>query len=132
MLNFFFSFNGRVRRTNYFFGALVTGFVASIFSMHALHVGHVRWVGDYDAFEAVRWTPPFGFWLVGSVVGFACFWAKLALASKRWHDTGATGWLAVLQIIPFIEFLIFILLCLIPPTRGPNQYGPDPRGATAA
>jgi uncharacterized membrane protein YhaH (DUF805 family) len=127
MLHFFFGFHGRVRRTTFFFGALVTSLVASAFGLHWLHVNHIRWGWDYDAFEAVRWSMPPGFWLVGTIVGIGCFWAKLALAAKRWHDTGATGWLALLSLIPLIEFLVFLLLCLLPPTRGPNAYGPDPR-----
>lgn len=127
MLHFFFGFNGRVRRTNFFFGALITGIVASAFGLHWLHMSHVRWGWDYDAFEVVPWAMAPGFWLVATIVGLGCFWAKLALTAKRWHDAGVTGWLTVLSFLPGIDFLIFVLLCLIPPTRGPNPYGPDPR-----
>ena len=127
MLNFFFGFQGRVRRTNFFFGALVTTLVGWAFGIHWLHASHFRWVDDYDAIDTFGWSMPPGFWLIGSIVGLGCVWAKLALTVKRWHDTGATGWLTLLSLIPVIEFLIFLLLCLLPPTRGPNQYGPDPR-----
>jgi uncharacterized membrane protein YhaH (DUF805 family) len=127
MLHFFFGFQGRVRRTNFFFGALVTGLVAAAVGRHWLHVNHLRWGGDYDAFESARWSMAPGFWVVGTIVGIGCFWAKLALTAKRWHDTGATGWLTILSFSPLIEFLVFLLLCLLPPTRGPNPYGPDPR-----
>jgi uncharacterized membrane protein YhaH (DUF805 family) len=131
MLHFFFGFQGRVRRTNFFFGALVTSLVASAFGLHWLYMHNIRWGWDYDAFESVRWSMAPGFWLVGTIVGIGCFWAKLALTVKRWHDTGATGWLALLSLIPLFEFLVFILLCLLPPTRGPNLYGPDPRAEPA-
>ena len=131
MLQFFFSFEGRVRRTNFFFGALVTGLVAWAFGLHWLRMSHFGWGWDYDAFDSVRWSMAPGFWLVGSIVGLGCFWAKLALTAKRWHDLGATGWLAVLSLIPAIDFLIFLLLCVIPPTRGSNPYGPDPRAEPA-
>ena len=80
MLHFFFGFHGRVRRTNFFFGALVTGLVASAFGLHWLHVNHIRWGWDYDAFEAVRWSMPPGFWLVGDDRG-----DRLSLGEARAH-----------------------------------------------
>lgn len=127
MLQFFFSFYGRVRRTHFFFGALVTTLIGWAFGMHWLHVGHFRWVDDYDAIDSFRWSMPPGFWLIGTIVGIGCFWAKLALTAKRWHDCGVTGWLTLLSLIWGLDGIIFLLLCLIPPTRGPNAYGPDPR-----
>jgi uncharacterized membrane protein YhaH (DUF805 family) len=131
MLQFFFGFHGRVRRTNFFFGALVTGLVAWAFGLHWLYANHLRWGWNYDAFEAVSWSMAPGFWLIGTIVGIGCFWANLALTVKRWHDAGATGWLTILSLIPPIQFLVFLLLCLLPPTRGPNRYGPDPRTVPA-
>jgi uncharacterized membrane protein YhaH (DUF805 family) len=132
VLNFFFSFNGRVRRTNFFFGALVTNVIAWSFGIHWLHMSHFRWVYDYDAFDYVAWPVSPGFFLVGSIIALGCFWAGLALTAKRWHDAGASGWLTLLSFIPGVHFLIFLLLCLLPPTRGDNQYGADPRTGAAA
>jgi uncharacterized membrane protein YhaH (DUF805 family) len=130
MLNFFFGFHGRIRRTHYFAGALVTNLVAGAFDAQVFWGGHLsRWHGDYGFFG---WGLAPGFWLTAMVVGIACSWASLALAAKRWHDMGATGWLALLSLLPFAHFIVFLILCLVPPTPGPNAYGPNPRQTPAA
>jgi uncharacterized membrane protein YhaH (DUF805 family) len=130
MLNFIFGFHGRIRRTHYFLGALVTNLVAGAFDAELFwgrgHWG--RWHGDYD----FSWGFAPGLWLTATVVGIACFWASMALAAKRWHDMGATGWLALLSLLPGVRFIVFVILCLVPPTHGPNAYGPDPRQLPAA
>ena len=45
------------------------------------------------------------------IVGFILFiWAKLALAAKRFHDVGISGWLCLLLFIPLVGFIAFIYL----------------------
>jgi uncharacterized membrane protein YhaH (DUF805 family) len=56
----------------------------------------------------------------------------LAVLIKRCHDWGQTGWLSLVSFIPFIGTLWIIALGVLPGQRGPNAYGPDPRGARAA
>lgn len=132
MLNFFFGFHGRIRRTHYFLGALATGLIHGVVVAHWLHVNHVYWFRDYTAFDPIGMTYLPGFWLVGGVLAIGCLWAKLALTVKRWHDVGTTGWLTILSFVWGVDWIIFLLLCLIPPTKGANQYGADPRiGAQA-
>ena len=137
MLNFFFGFRGRVRRTHYFLGALAAFVVSGMFSAPWLFGPHVHvwrhgWeFGDYGwTFIPLPWAP--AFWLIAAVAGVAGFWAQLALAAKRWHDAGTSGWLALLSLIPGVHVIVFLILCLIPPTHGPNQYGPDPRSKPVA
>jgi MFS family permease len=43
-----------------------------------------------------------------SVVGVIALWALLALHTKRWHDLGKSGWLALLNFIPGLGTLISI------------------------
>jgi uncharacterized membrane protein YhaH (DUF805 family) len=131
MLNFIFGFNGRIRRTHYFLGSLLVGLISGAFGLHWLRVNHYMSFSGYDGYDSFAYIPP-GFWFVGSIIYLACRWAVLALAAKRWHDAGTTGWLAILSLIPGVDFIVFIILCLLSPTRGSNPYGPDPRPATAA
>ncbi len=133
MLHFFFGFHGRIRRTNYFLGALVTGLVASAFTWHWAYSGY--WDGDWGwphrhAMHLIAWPMMSAFWAVGSVVGLACWVAQFALAAKRWHDAGATGWLALLNLIAWP--ITFLILCLLPPSPNASQYGPDPRTSPRA
>lgn len=50
-----------------------------------------------------------------------------AVAARRLHDTDRTGWLSLLNAIPFGTLVVFVLASQSG-TPGPNQYGPDPLG----
>lgn len=56
----------------------------------------------------------------------------LAVTSRRIRDTGASGWFALLHLVPFVGIFIVMIWCLIPGKRGTNQYGPDPLGGDIA
>lgn len=49
---------------------------------------------------------------------------SFALASRRLHDMGLSGWLAIACIIPIVA----LVLGLPAGNRGENRYGPDPLG----
>jgi uncharacterized membrane protein YhaH (DUF805 family) len=133
MLNFFFGFRGRVRRTHFFLGSLGVLIIGAMFGAHWLHLHRDVYLSglDYDRFDVIGSTFPPGLWIIGQLVGAACFWAGLALTVKRWHDTGASGWLVLLSLIPGVHAIVFVLLCLLPPSAGSNAYGPDPRFGAA-
>lgn len=69
---------------------------------------------------------------VFGVLALAGLWSSLALTVKRWHDVGMTGWFAILTLPPFANFMMFVLLCLLPGSTGPNRFGRDPRGRAPA
>jgi len=48
-----------------------------------------------------------------------------ALIARRLHDAGYSGWLQLVNLLPFGFFVLLVLLAL-PGTRGPNQHGPEP------
>ena len=52
---------------------------------------------------------------------------SLAVAVRRLHDIGCTGWLMLIAFIPFGGLLLFILAC-VPSNEGANRYGPGPWG----
>jgi uncharacterized membrane protein YhaH (DUF805 family) len=57
--------------------------------------------------------------------GFVLFtWAKLALAAKRLHDIGKTGWISAVLFIPLIGFIAVIVLLCVRGDDYDNQYGP--------
>ena len=55
---------------------------------------------------------------------------SLAVAVRRLHDTGRSGWLVLLNPVP-IAGLVVLVFCLLPGTPGENRFGPDPRTTTA-
>lgn len=59
-----------------------------------------------------------------SIVTNAIFFAFIILFSiKRLHDINLTAWLALLELIPFVNLLFFIFLVCMPGTEGDNKYG---------
>ena len=131
MLHFFFGFHGRVRRSSYFWGALAACALWSSLAVSGLHAMNINIDDGLDSF-GWRMTPsPIEALAVGALALIA-LWSSLALTVKRWHDVGVTGWFSILSLPPFANGVVFILLCLLPGTTGPNRYGPDPRGRVTA
>ncbi len=53
------------------------------------------------------------------------FVASIFLAIRRLHDKNLTGWLYLIQFIPFGPFVLLVLY-ILEGTKGPNKYGEDP------
>jgi uncharacterized membrane protein YhaH (DUF805 family) len=53
-------------------------------------------------------------------------WPSAVIYIKRWHDIGLSGWFAVLNFVPGIGLVLWIVLGCIPGTPGVNKYGPSP------
>jgi uncharacterized membrane protein YhaH (DUF805 family) len=47
----------------------------------------------------------------------------LSAGVRRLHDTGKTGWLLLLGLVPFVGTIIVIVLLVMPATPGQNRYG---------
>lgn len=50
----------------------------------------------------------------------------IALAIRRLHDTNRSGWWYLVNLIPYIGALWFLVLTLLPSTPEPNLYGEHP------
>lgn len=53
----------------------------------------------------------------------------IAVQVRRFHDQDKSGWFVLLGLIPGIGGLIVLVFMCLEGTNGPNQYGPDPKGA---
>lgn len=53
-------------------------------------------------------------------------WPAIALAVRRLHDRGRSGWLYLLLMVPFANLWIFIEILFLRGKDGDNVYGPDP------
>jgi uncharacterized membrane protein YhaH (DUF805 family) len=51
----------------------------------------------------------------------------IALFVRRLHDTGKSGWLALLLIVPCVGNIVTIVYCCIDSQPGTNPYGPNPK-----
>ncbi|MGF1685432.1 DUF805 domain-containing protein [Photobacterium japonica] len=51
---------------------------------------------------------------------------SLAVATRRLHDTGRTGWWLLIGLIPIIGFFVLIYFFVQPTQPDPNEYGDAP------
>ena len=53
---------------------------------------------------------------------------NLAVAIRRLHDTDKSGWMLLIGFIPLIGAIVLLVFYFMEGTRGPNRFGPDPKG----
>lgn len=55
----------------------------------------------------------------------------LAVAVRRLHDTGRTGWWLLVGFVPVIGNIVLLVFFLLDSTPGDNQFGPNPKTSAA-
>ncbi len=58
-----------------------------------------------------------------TLFGLAALLPSIAVGARRLHDSGKTGWLLLLFLVPLLGNLILLVLFILPPTPGENRYG---------
>ncbi|MCS3471821.1 uncharacterized membrane protein YhaH (DUF805 family) [Pseudomonas sp. JUb42] len=64
--------------------------------------------------------------LLGAVVAAAFICVSIQIGVQRAHDLGWSGWLLLLNLVPFVGSVFPILLVVMPGNATANQYGPPP------
>jgi len=109
VLSQYASFSGRARRSEYWYWTLATVIAAII-------------AGLLDAI------------IGGQIIGYAVLLATLvptiAVGARRLHDTGRSGWLQLIGIIPVVGWIILIVWWASD-SHPDNKYGPSPKGSAA-
>ena len=104
--NKYAEFDGRDRRSEYWYFVLFNGIVS-------LGLGMV------DAFTGI------GF--LNYVYSLAVIIPGIAVSIRRLHDTGRSGWWLLVGLIPFIGWIILIVFFVQDSDPYDNQYGPNPK-----
>ena len=52
---------------------------------------------------------------------------SIAVATRRLHDTGRSGWWLLLNFLPIIGPIIVLIWMVKDSDEGENQYGPNPK-----
>mgnify|MGYP001385532080 CR=1 FL=1 len=65
---------------------------------------------------------------IGLIFALALLIPAIAIASRRLHDTGLSGWVQLITFIPFLGAVILIVLLVRKSKPGDNKYGPNPNG----
>ena len=65
--------------------------------------------------------------LLGGMFLLFMFIPALAVAVRRLHDTGRSGWWLLLAVIPLVGQLVLLYFFIDEGDEGDNDYGPDPK-----
>lgn len=64
---------------------------------------------------------------LSSLVALILLVPGLAVAVRRLHDVGMSGWWLLIGAVPFIGAVILVIFFAQPGAVGPNRFGLDPR-----
>jgi uncharacterized membrane protein YhaH (DUF805 family) len=90
-------------------------------------VGFVAALIDIGLFGFNPYTGTANSYVIAIVASLAVLAPTFAVASRRAHDFGQSGWLAILMVVPWINFVAALVFVFIPGQAGSNQYGADPK-----
>ncbi|MFJ5221016.1 DUF805 domain-containing protein [Streptomyces sp. NPDC088354] len=99
-------FNGRARRTEFWMFALFNLIIYIVL----LFIGRA-----------------IDFALLPGLYGLAVLLPSIAVSVRRLHDTGRTGWLYLLGLIPCIGGIVLLVFFCGDSQPGDNQYGTNPK-----
>jgi len=109
-------FSGRAQRAEYWYFVLfnlIIGFV----------LGAVD--GMLGGFNAHT-----GLGALSGLYALAVLIPAIAVAVRRLHDTGRSGWFLLLVFLPIIGGLILLVFMVLDTTSGDNEYGANPKVVT--
>jgi uncharacterized membrane protein YhaH (DUF805 family) len=69
---------------------------------------------------------------LSTIYVLAVFLPSLAVAARRLHDIGRSGWWQLIGIIPIIGAIVMIVWCATDGQPQPNQWGPNPKAVQAS
>ena len=114
-------FSGRSRRKEYWMFTLFWWIVLLLLMVPMVALGPSGESTSTNTIGAV-----WGLLIVAFI--FGSFIPYLAVTVRRFHDQDKSGWMILLNLIPYIGgFIILVFMCT-EGTRGENMYGDDPKG----
>lgn len=117
VLSQYSDFNGRARRKEYWMFQLIVGL---IFLAAMIVIGGLAAATSSTTLFYVMMA-------VLMIGGLALMVPSWAVTARRLHDTGKSGWLQLISLIPYVGIIVVWVLCALEGNPGPNQYGPDPK-----
>jgi uncharacterized membrane protein YhaH (DUF805 family) len=112
-------FNGRARRKEYWMFVLFN----IIFAIVAMLL---------DNMLGMSISPEVPYGPIYILYGLALFIPGLAVAVRRLHDIGKSGWMILVALIPLIGGIWLLILLVKEGDSGSNEYGPDPKNPDVA
>ncbi len=73
-----------------------------------------------------------GYGILTGLYTLAIILPLIALAVRRLHDTGRSGWWLLIGLVPLIGPIVLIVFYVTDSQPGTNQYGPNPKESPTA
>ena len=100
-------FKGRARRKEYWMFLLVNTIISFFIGI----IGGVAGIQE----------------ILGSLYTLAVIIPGTAVAIRRLHDTGRSGWWQFLVIVPILGWILLLIWLVKDSDEGHNKYGPNPK-----
>jgi len=107
-------FSGRAVRSEYWYWVL------------AVVLGSLV-LGVVDSVMFASMAGPGGVQPLSLIYSLAVFLPSLAVAVRRLHDVGRSGWWYLIVFVPLIGLLVLLYWFVQPGSDGANEYGPPPQ-----
>jgi uncharacterized membrane protein YhaH (DUF805 family) len=120
-LDVLFGLEGRIDRSTWW-GVRIIGFM--VLMAVSFPLAAIYRFGPPLELPAIAKTP---IEFICTAIGALAWWINFATTVKRWHDRDHSGWMSLIQVIPFIGPIWTLVECgFLPSTPGRNRYGPSP------
>lgn len=114
LLNKYATFSGRARRSEYWWWYL---FVTIVFLV----------AGILDRAVGLTYSDlTLGGGWIATIAAIVFLVPNLAVAVRRLHDTGRSGWWLLVGLVPFVGFIVLLYFFVLD-SENDNQYGPYPK-----
>ena len=110
-------FNGRARRKEYWYFFLFNIIISIVLAVIDGVTGSL--------------SPEAGMGLLGTIYTLAVLVPGIAVSVRRLHDTERSGWWLLIALIPLIGAIVLLVFMVQDSKPGQNQYGANPKDATA-
>ena len=115
----YIGFKGRARRSEYWYFFLLNIIVGIILAGVPTYLTYS--IGGYSSMANI-------FNILNRVWNIGTFLPGLAVAFRRLHDAGKSGWCVLFAIIPIIGWIPLLIWLTKDSDPGDNPYGPNPKG----
>ncbi len=109
-------FSGRARRKEYWMFVLFN----TIFAIVAMILDNILGI----AMEGIGYGPLHGLYFLAMLI------PGLAVAVRRLHDVGKSGWMILIALIPLVGAIWLLVLMVTDSNPGENEYGHNPKEVT--
>jgi uncharacterized membrane protein YhaH (DUF805 family) len=111
-------FDGRSRRKEFWIFVLLNILIIPVLFFVAFTAFGTT---EHPPLTEVALFIPFALFILAIII------PGLAVTVRRLHDTGKSGWMILLCLIPIIGGIILLVFTMIDSDPGPNHYGPNPK-----